>query len=645
MKYAHRLICLATLTLALIGTGGAKADLIQPTDARGIRQFPGHDPFLLNFLSIQHAAEDQTGVEHLDVTAAVLAAQAAGDHFLGFRLSTTTDTRWLLGQIAGLANPTLNAEVVPEPSALVLWGIGGLGLLGYWRRRKIRGRDPRMLFRPRVEGLEDRCLLSTVTNLTDHDPGSLRDAIATTPPGGTVDFEPGLSGTIVLTTGELAIAKDLTIAGPGAGVITVNANFASRVFNIQATFTVAISGLTIANGSVTSARGGGIYNAGRLTVTDSTLSGNSAIVSGGGILNNDTLTVTNSTLSGNSATLEGGGIFNGGPSMVTVINSTLSGNSATVGGGIYNAGGTLTVTDSTLSGNSAIVSGGGILNNDTLTVTNSTLSGNSAGSGGGGILNNNTLTVTNSTFSGNSASVGGGIYNFLATLTVTSSTLSGNSASGAAGGGGIYNGTSAVTNSRNTILAGNSASYGPDMSGFLHSQGHNLIGDGSGASGFNDTDLVGTPDLPIDPQLEPLGDYGGPTQAMRPLPSSPAVDAGDNTDAPDTDQRGFDRIVNGIIDIGSVELQPDEFGPRSPASLLIAFEKLVSGSWGSVGAPVRPLACQEVTELLQYVDTPVRRAKDLVFGESHRAQRPVPASEWESNELVARLYASSTFTW
>src|SRR5262249_31236860 len=150
-----------------------------------------------------------------------------------------------------------------------------------------------------------------------------------------------------------------------------------------------------------------------------------------------------------------------------------------------------------------------------------------------------------------------------------------------------------------------------------------------------DTDLVGTPDSPIDPQLEPLGDYGGPTLTMRPLPSSPAVDAGDNTDAPDTDQRGFDRIVNGIIDIGSVELQPHEFGPRSRETLLIAFGELVSGSWGSVvGAPVSPVARQEVTERLQHVDTSVRRAKDLVFGESHRAQRPVPTSEWESNELV-----------
>src|SRR6516225_6123166 len=94
--------------------------------------------------------------------------------------------------------------------------------------------------RLRLELLESRCLPSTVTNLTDHDPGSLRDAIANTPAGGTVDFQAGLTGTITLTTGELAINKDLTIAGPGAGVITVSGNHASRVFNIAATFTVDI---------------------------------------------------------------------------------------------------------------------------------------------------------------------------------------------------------------------------------------------------------------------------------------------------------------------------------------------------------------------------------------------------------------------
>src|SRR5262249_42803316 len=172
-----------------------------------------------------------------------------------------------------------------------------------------------------LEALEARCLLSTVMNLADDGPGSLRDAIAVTPSGGTVDFRPGMSGTITLNTGELLIDKDLTVAGPGASVITVSGNHASRVFNVAAPFTVVISGLTIAQGSVTGtpANGGGIFNAGTLTVTDSTLSSNYASGSGlaqghgSGIFNAGTLIVTNSTLSGNRGyPCFGGGIYNSG---------------------------------------------------------------------------------------------------------------------------------------------------------------------------------------------------------------------------------------------------------------------------------------------------------------------------------------------
>src|SRR5262249_35625804 len=105
-----------------------------------------------------------------------------------------------------------------------------------------------------------------------------------------------------------------------------------------------------------------------------------------------------------------------------------------------------------------------------------------------------------------------------------------------------------------------------DAAGPVGSQGHNLIGVGAGGSGFGPTDLVGTAALPLDPLLEPLGDYGGPTPTMRPLPWSPALNAGDNADAPETDQRGFDRLVLGYIDIGAVELQPDEFGGPGPAA-------------------------------------------------------------------------------
>jgi hypothetical protein len=128
------------------------------------------------------------------------------------------------------------------------------------------------------ELLESRWVPSAVRNLNDACTGSLRQAILDAPSGGTVIFRPGLSGTITLTTGELLISKDLTTDGPGASVITISGNQASRVFNIAATYTVNISGLTITDGEVmrATAKGGGILNAGTLTVTNSTLSGNSA---------------------------------------------------------------------------------------------------------------------------------------------------------------------------------------------------------------------------------------------------------------------------------------------------------------------------------------------------------------------------------
>ena len=90
------------------------------------------------------------------------------------------------------------------------------------------------------------------------------------------------------------------------------------------------------------------------------------------------------------------------------------------------------------------------------------------------------------------------------------------------------------------------------VAGDLTSWGHNLIGNTSVGSGFR-TDLGDQ--LNVDPLLGPLQDNGGPTFTQALLPGSPAIDAGDNTDAPLFDQRGFARIVNGTIDIGAYELQ------------------------------------------------------------------------------------------
>jgi hypothetical protein len=382
-----------------------------------------------------------------------------------------------------------------------------------------------------------------VTNTNDSGPGSLRDALAVANDGDTINFDSSLKGqTITLTSGELNVDKDVTISGPGANNLTVDGNAQSRVFYVNPGTIVAISGLTITNGYTND--GGGIWNDGALMLSDCTVSDNSAEY-GGGILNlwrggNATLTVTNCTVSGNSA-LYGGGIendaFNGGATL-TITNSTISGNS---GGGIdnsgTNAGAVLTITNSTISGNS----GGGIAN----------------GAGPGGA----TVTVINSTISDNSADYGGGISSGcsvggVVSVTVSNSTLSGNSA--AVNGGSIYNaqyGTSATMVISNTILnAGNSGENIFNDGGTVTSHGFNLSSDDGGGVLTGPGDQINT-----DPMLGPLQDNGGPTFTHALFLGSPAINAADPsfTPPPFFDQRGpgFDRVVNGRLDIGSFEIQ------------------------------------------------------------------------------------------
>lgn len=307
-------------------------------------------------------------------------------------------------------------------------------------------------------------------------------------------------------TGDLDITEDLILIGEGSATTTINANSIDRAFHIW-TPVVEISGVTITVGDSGLGVGGGILNVyGMLTLTDSSVDGNTAEFSGGGIgnfmyaivtitdssvdgntsgfghgggiFNHGTLTITNSSVDDNTAEYSGGGIFNTGTT--TVTNSTVSGNS---GGGIYNtelayigSSATVIITNSSVDGNTT---GGGIVNENTLTVTDSTISNNTSSNAGGGIVNGSfesvsTATITNSTISGNSAALGGGVYNF-STVTITNSTLSGNSAD--FDGGGIYNGnvySSATAIFTNSTLSGNTAD--DDGGGIFNDGGDIAIG-------------------------------------------------------------------------------------------------------------------------------------------------------------------------
>ena len=373
-----------------------------------------------------------------------------------------------------------------------------------------------------------------VTSTNDSGPGALREALASATNGDTVDAS-GVTGTITLANGQLEVAKSVTVLGPGAAMLTVSGNHATRVFDVTGT-NVVISGLTIANGY------GAGYGIGIKTY-------------GAG----SKLTVDNCVLTNNSTTLSGGGIFNDPGVTIIVTNSTLCGNSAPSGsgGGIYNYQGTLIVANSTLSGNSGDL-GAGIYNDAvsgpaTLTVTASTLNNNSANYGGG-IYNHGLsvdgamVTIVNSTFSANNSHVcigNDGAWGGHVVLTIMASTFSGNI------GVGIYNdgrfGGNATLELGDTILSPGSADASidnADAAGTVKTDGYNLSSDNGGGCLTNATDQTNVTNL----LLGPLQDNGGRTWTHALFPGSPAIDQGYANAVPGlgvgADQRGLARPVN-----------------------------------------------------------------------------------------------------
>jgi uncharacterized repeat protein (TIGR01451 family) len=318
----------------------------------------------------------------------------------------------------------------------------------------------------------------------------------------------------------------------------------------------------------------------------------------------------------------GGAIFNSGSGAVTIIASSFVQNSAIGEAGGSGGAGSIG-SNTTNSGNSAAFGGSGgaggsggepgdsvagaIDNLGTMSIDSSSFVSNQAvnnhgGAGGPGGPGGNGGIGTNSRGGdggngGNGgpggASTTGAIEFFRGSLTLTHSTVSLNTAQSGAGGAGgprgaggigLTNGTPGsagltggpgesstgglVTVSAtppqifDTIIAGNKAPVDPDVSGSFSSLGHNLIGDGSSSTGFTASgDQVGTSTKPIDAQLTVGRNFLVPQQ------SSPALQAGDSTNAPATDERGQSRIVDDDrnldsdgpkIDIGAVEFQPTD---------------------------------------------------------------------------------------
>ena len=369
--------------------------------------------------------------------------------------------------------------------------------------------------------LSARAAAGVVTNLNNSGPGSLRQVIADAAPGDTITIE--LAGTIILTSGELVVDKDLSLIGPDAANLNISGNHASRVINNSAHLT--ISSLTIRDGEAGLGQGGGILNVG-----------------------SGVLTIINSVIASNHAQA-GAGVFNSSGGELQVANSTFFANltqainaGAASGAGIYNAG------------------PGGVAS-----ITNSTFSTNNGQDNGSGLYNDATATVTNSTFTLGQAT-SSAVYNDkngnlqLNNVTITLNTGIQQATGLIANGGSV--------NVANSIIAGNITTGNnsrPDCDGKIISGGHNLIGVNGCNFNGGTGDLLGNNNAPINARLGALTNNGGPTSTYTLLVGSPAIDAG-NPSAPGsgggacevTDQRGVTRPVLGagslICDIGAVEI-------------------------------------------------------------------------------------------
>ena len=271
--------------------------------------------------------------------------------------------------------------------------------------------------------------------------------------------------------GDLDISDDLFLSGMIAQTTIVDAQQIDRVFAIPQGVNVTLAAITIQNGSAE--YGAGISNFGSLNLMDTIVMNNNAVHTGfvgggGGIYNNGNLTLSNSTIDANSSTEKGGGIFQSGT--LTLVNSVVSNNtgyngggiaitsgvtdiqnsnitdnlsSSDYGGGIYNTGGLLTITDGELRNNTTNYMGGGIFlsaSSKTAVIDGTTFI-NNMGQWGGALLvgNDNTqVEVTDAVFDNNSATSGGGAIHYYyaenTTLTITGSTFSDNSSASSGGG-------------------------------------------------------------------------------------------------------------------------------------------------------------------------------------------------------------------
>ncbi|WP_324282699.1 choice-of-anchor Q domain-containing protein [Cyanobacterium aponinum UTEX 3221] len=360
------------------------------------------------------------------------------------------------------------------------------------------------------------------------------------------------NGTYNLTItedGSLDISSSISIIGASAGNTIISASFlGDRIFNVSGTGNLNIANFTLQDANVATNSqldtnldnvgvnldGGAIniQSSGKATLDNVIIANNRVNGKGGGIANSGLLEMNDSVILLNFSVGNGGGIYNGESGNTIINRSTIAFNSTSS-----------TIDEETLLG------GGGILN-DTggkMTLINSTISNNTSLIGGGLWAQGESTTIINTTIARNSGSTGAGIFS-----------------------GNPQDATATVnTTLRNSIVAENTNSE--DIDGVFNLQStNNLIGTGTRGTLVNgqNNNLVGIVTEPIDPLLGDLPDQFTTTDGASKIlvhsleAGSPAINAGNNAVSRirnlanyfgNTDQRGEERIFDGVVDLGSYE--------------------------------------------------------------------------------------------
>lgn len=398
-----------------------------------------------------------------------------------------------------------------------------------------------------------------VANANDSGAGSLRDIITTKALAGDTIVIPSGTANLTLTSGQIAIAKNMTIAGPGADVFAISGNNASRIFYINGAYTVTIRDMTISDGlceaAAVDANGGAIYNSGTLVLERVVLEGNTARA----------VDIDGTTDNG-----QGGAIYSatGGLTMTDVV---VSNNTATtlrglagygLGGGVYVSSGTFSALRCAFFGNIATGTDG-------------------VGADGGAlyIATTSEATIRNSTIYDNAADdMGGAIYYTGAgTKTIYNSTITSNASGTSDGAVNLAN--NSVVSFDSTIISGNAAStYEIESANTTNASAlTNCFYDSAKIPNFGvRVTATGGVDS-SDPKFEAIADNGGfsPTCAL--LPTSRAVNAGSDPLTLVTDGRGtgFARVQSGAADIGAFE------SPYAPAPEMVVTRNAVEVANGA----------------------------------------------------------------